>query len=156
MCAILDANLLGEVFSARPQPAAGQFFDWMQMLRCRVVVGGKVRIELERNESFRRWAGDALRDGWLRNVDDELVDEQARRLLDAGLCRSDDEHIIALAQMSGARLLFSQDEDLRADFIDNAFMSPRGRLLPLGTTRNARRSRQRILNEPDLCLQRRA
>ncbi|MYH42126.1 MAG: hypothetical protein F4017_01170 [Acidimicrobiaceae bacterium] len=35
---------------------------------------------------------------------------------DPGSCRSDDHHVIALAQISGARLLFSNDKDLHKDF----------------------------------------
>ena len=33
-----------------------------------------------------------------------------------GSCRSDDHHVIALAQISGARMLFSNDGALQQDF----------------------------------------
>ena len=151
MCAILDANLIGEVFKADPEPAAGQFFNWMYSHQCRLVVGGELRRELEQVENFVEWADDAALDGRLRVEDDQAVDELARKLNDADDCVSNDEHVIALARVSGARLLFSRDEDLREDFRNASLLQPRGKLLPLGDTRNAMRQRQMLLNAPDLC-----
>ena len=75
----------------------------------------------------------------------------AQELVDTDACQSDDQHVIALARISGARLLFSNDADLMRGFRNQHLLRPRGRLLPPGGTRNARQSRQRLFNEPDLC-----
>lgn len=151
MCAILDANLVGEVFKADPSPAAAHFYEWMLTRRCRLVVGGTLRRELEQAEAFVEWALDAALDGRLQSANDAAVDTLAQELVDADACQSDDAHVIALARISGARLLFSNDTDLMGDFRNQHLLRPRGRLLPLGGTRNARQSRQRLFNEPDLC-----
>lgn len=151
MCAILDANLVGEVFKTDPDPAAGHFRNWMFTRRCRLVVGGGLRRELEQAEAFVEWANDAVLDGRLRSEDDAAVDDLTKRLIDVSACQSDDEHVIALASVSGARLLFTRDAHLRADFQNVELLFPRGRLLPLGSSRNARQSRQRLFDEPDLC-----
>ena len=151
MCAILDANLVGEVFKPDPDPAARHFFDWMQQRRCRLVVGGKLRRELHQVEAFLDWAVDAALDGRLQSVDDGVVDTMTQSLLDNEGCQSDDEHVIALARASGSRLLFSSDSDLQVDFRNDSLLRPRGRLLPQGKTRNAQRARQRLFDEPDFC-----
>ena len=50
---------------------------------------------------------------------------------------SNDAHVIALAQVSGARLLYSNDSDLQDDFKDKSLIdSPRGRIY---TTERGRR-----------------
>ena len=151
MCAILDANLVGEVFRADPEPAAGQFFNWMYSHQCRLVIGGELRRELEQVESFVEWADDAALDGRLQVEDDQVVDELARKLSEADDCLSNDEHVIALARVSGARLLFSRDEDLRVDFRNASLLQPRGKTLPLGGNDNARKQRRSLLDAPDLC-----
>ncbi len=155
MCAILDANLLGELFKRDADPAASQFLNWMLTGRCRLAVGGKLRQELERSEAFREWAVDAALDGRLQSINDDAVELLTKQLIQSNACQSDDEHIVALASISGARLLYSNDNDLQDDFRNNSLLQPRGRLLPLGGTRKARRSRESLLNQPDLCPQHR-
>ena len=153
MCAILDANLIGDVFKADADPAARQFFDWMNSTKGRMVVGGELRRELEKVGAYLVWSQQAILTGRLQQVSDELVDFRAAEI--AGDCRSDDPHVIALAQISGARLLYSNDNDLRADFRNRSLVHPRGRLLPDGQSEGARKQRQSLLNQPDLCPQHR-
>lgn len=104
-----------------------------------------------KTQAFLVWARTAFQDGRLRRENDDAVDQLAAELVESGACVSDDPHTIALAQISGARLLYSKDEDLRRDFRNDELLKPRGRLLPLGTTENARRTRQDLLNRRDLC-----
>jgi hypothetical protein len=50
-------------------------------------------------------------------------------LSDAGELKSDDPHIIALAKVSGARLLCSKDQNLHTDFGNRVFIDkPRGNI----------------------------
>lgn len=57
------------------------------------------------------------------------VEKRAIELREIDLCVSDDEHIIALAQISGARLLYSNDGDLHKDFRNkNLIDNPRGKV----------------------------
>jgi len=65
------------------------------------------------------------------NVADSLVDDEARTLSKEACCRSNDEHVLALARLGGARLLYSRDEALREDFKDVRLLAnPRGKLYP--------------------------
>ena len=97
-----------------------------------LVVGGRLREELYRSAT----AGRAIQE-WIRTrraVDTEdlrpgEVEFETLALEAAGACRSNDEHVIALARVSGARLLCSKDQLLHQDFRNRELVSnPRGRV----------------------------
>ena len=53
MCAILDANVAGQVFGVERSAAGQAFFEWIDSGRGRLVIGGRLRRELDRNLAFR-------------------------------------------------------------------------------------------------------
>ena len=113
---------------------------------------GKLYDELAGSRSFRAWAATAIKDGRVRLFRKDEVDREAADLSRDWLGRSDDEHVIALARVSKARLLYAHDTDLRDDFRDPALISnPRGRLYPLREAMGAKRRRRALLNQSDLC-----
>ena len=58
--------------------------------------------------------------------EDRFIDDQNTL---EGQIRSDDPHVLALARVSGVRLLYTGDVDLIADFKDKAFIDrPRGKI----------------------------
>lgn len=125
MCAILDANVAHEVFG-NPNDAGKAFLEWVTAGNHRLVIGGRNRIELGERQGF---IGELIRRGNIRRFEDTKVNTITQQLLEGKACRSDDEHIIALAQVSGARLLYTNDQLLQKDFdkkelIDN----PRGKV----------------------------
>lgn len=122
MCAIVDANAAHEVFPESPvqgspvRPPAGRgFFDWICKGDGRLVVGGKLREELDKT-GLKNWMRTARQAGHIRLVDDESVDRRAGELDDEGACQSNDSHVVALAEISGARLLYTNDGKLQEDF----------------------------------------
>ena len=133
MCAIVDANAAHEVFgSSNEQPTgAGQgFFRWLSSGKGKLVVGGeKLEKELDRVPKFRMWAIQAQLSGRLINKGKDRIDQEAKKIKENSGLQSDDPHIIALAQVSGARLLFSNDKDLQDDFRNPAIINkPRGKV----------------------------
>ena len=152
MCAILDANVAGQVFGA-DRPAAGQaFFEWIDSGRGRLVVGGRLRQELDRNHAFREWRRQAVLAGRIRLLNDEAVDGRARQLEQDNACRSDDEHVVAVAQLGGARLLYSNDDALQDDFNDKALIDlPRGKVYSTRRHEDLRPEHRRLLANRDLC-----
>ena len=107
MCAIVDANVAHEVFGPRQSPAGEKFYDWINAATGRLVVGGKLLEELkEGSPTFREWASALGEAGKMRTMNEDQVNAKAERIKDK--CVSDDSHIIALAQISGARLLFTR------------------------------------------------
>ncbi|WP_419939842.1 hypothetical protein [Candidatus Palauibacter sp.] len=152
MCAIIDANAVGEVFTADRRPPAEQFFDWLETPRGRLVVGGKLREELSGNGNFEVWAKEGLLSGRVISFPDGAIQRETATVSASELCKSDDPHIIALARVSRARLLYSHDRSLHADFTNPQLVSkPRGRVYPLRESENATRRRRDLLNRTDLC-----
>ena len=60
--------------------------------------------------------------------DSAIVDAETNKLVANGNCKSDDEHIIALALVSGARILCTTDADLMDDFRDRLLLAPQGKI----------------------------
>ncbi len=143
MCAILDSDVVRQVFgtdqppaaqvSGADRPPAGKaFFNWINSGRGRLVVGGQLRRELDKNNKFREWLKQAVLSGRANKYNDDEVEDKTEELKNAGLCRSDDPHTVALAQISGARLLFTNDEDLKKDFTDKKLIdNPPGKVYTL-------------------------
>ena len=120
MCAIVDANVVGELWDNSSLAAGQGFRRWVEGPNGQLVVGGRLKQEL-RSTNAARWLQELHRAGKLTSVDDHSVNDREASLKrlpagDAGSCRSNDHHVIALAQVSGARLLFSNDKDLHQDF----------------------------------------
>ena len=156
MCAILDANSVHDVFGPSRRSAAGKdFYAHLQRGGMELVVGGKLLQELSRTSGeFRKWLREADRGGHqvrIRNVALEQVEARQAVLERTVNFRSDDPHVIALAQVSGARLLYTKDRNLREDFGNRAILNnPRGRLYPVGDGPQARRDRK-LLHGRNIC-----
>lgn len=151
MCAILDANVAGQVFGkGRPEPAV-KFVQWINAGPERLVVGGKLSTELAKTRA-REWVRQALLAGRARRVSRSKVDARAKALKKRGQYRSDDPHILALAQVSGARLLYSNDHLLQKDFKDKRLIdNPRGKVYSTRQHVKFRKSHKQLLGNRDLC-----
>ena len=149
MCAIVDANRADDVFGPNRSEAGKAFFNWLRDGRGKLVIGGKVRRELSQT-SAREWLQQLLLAGRAIDVDDGHVDALAKQV-DAQ-CHSDDPHVIALAQLSSARLLYSNDKDLHRDFRNRELISePRGRIYSTNESDDFSQHRRRLLGRNDLC-----
>jgi hypothetical protein len=59
----------------------------------------------------------------------QLVEAETKRVADMEQVRSDDPHVLALARLSGARVLYSEDGDLMDDFKDRTIVPhPKGKV----------------------------
>ena len=70
--------------------------------------------------------------------------------------QSNDAHVIALAQLSGARLLYTNDGDLQKDFRNkNLVDNPEGKVYSTEAEKNPnkefRPAHKRLLGRNDLC-----
>lgn len=139
MCAILDNDVVHQVFISDDRlktrddnrPEAGKaFFKWIDSGKGTLVVGGQLLRELARTRSFSAWMQAHIQSGrGVIRIGDEEVDAKTQMLRQANLCRSNDKHVIALAQVSGARLLYSNDGLLHDDFEDKKLIdNPQGKI----------------------------
>ena len=140
MCAIVDANVRDQVFGNAQSEAGAFFLNWLLKPNGgTLALGGKLRQELSddgRNRDFLRVYGQLRLDGRVKDIPDEQVDSETATLQARRICRSNDAHVLALARVSGARLLYSNDQALQEDFNDPQIVNdPRGRVyttLPIG------------------------
>ena len=133
MCAILDANVAHEVFGSNAgqgTEAGKKFFEWLSCGKGNLVVGEHLGKELDKVPGFRQWAYQTKLKGQpLVKISDHRVNNEIRKTERRNDLKSNDQHIIALAQVSGARLLFSNDKDLHEDFKNSDIINyPRGKI----------------------------
>ena len=125
MCAIADyANVGNAAVASDGTEAAKGFLRYVSDGGLKLLLGGsKMNDEiLGCSQAFRRWLSRALETGCVLRASDDQVDEVAKRLTDADCCESDDEHLVALARVTGARLIFTNDRALQRDC--KALLSP--------------------------------
>ena len=152
MCGIVDANVAHEVFGDDRPPAGERFFDWLASPRGQLVVGGDLLQELGRNRGFVRWLGTAIRSGRARSMPNEAVNARTEKLRQRDMCRSNDEHVLALALVSGARLLYTNDAALIADFKDREIVvNPRGKVYTTAVHNRVTATHRRLLGDRALC-----
>lgn len=107
--------------------------------RTTLVYGGKLAREYEGNKAVRRVVLTLDRSGRARKESDEKVDAETKRLERQKLCRSNDQHIIALARVGAVRLLCTHDKNsgLMADFKRKSLLdNPRGSVYTRNTQRH--------------------
>ena len=152
MCAILDNSVRSEVLGDRQSEAGAYFLDWLETGKGKLAVGGKLRHELSQSEDFQALFELLLLAGTALDIPDEKVDIASQRLKGQGLCRSNDEHVIALAQVSGARLLYTNDRDLQRDFKNGQILGGvQGRVYTTLRKKEVTRSHKDLLRRTDLC-----
>ena len=85
--------------------------------------------------------------------DDGDVNARTEELQAEAALRSDDPHVIALAQVSGSRLLYSNDRALQQDFRDKALIdNPRGSVYSTLRSKKFTRSRKdQLVARNELC-----
>jgi hypothetical protein len=153
MCAIVDASVVNDIFSSKPLEAGKEFLKWLNGGSGRLVTGGKLLKEITQPKSAQEWMKQALLSGRVEVEDEQKVIARVTKLRNEGLYKSNDPHVLALAQISGARLLYSNDGDLQQDFINRTLINhPRGKVY---TTLKGRQvfgsSHRNLLRRRDLC-----
>ena len=118
-------------------------------------MGGRLRSELSdcgRNQSFLRAYNQLRLNGRVRDITDSVVDAETETLAASQVCRSNDAHVLALARMSGARLLYTNDQALQQDFGDPQIVAnPRGRVYTTRLRSDVRPTHRNLLERADLC-----
>ena len=153
MCAIVDANVTFEVFGRKQTDAGTKFRDWLEGNHGQLVVGGKNLTELAHNRNFRRWFLEARRStGRVRQVGGAEIDVQEEELRQNATFKSNDEHVLALALASGARLLYSNDGALKDDFSNASLVRrPKGKVYTTQESGSFTPEHRELLETKNLC-----
>ena len=130
MCAIVDINVVHQGLGRERTEAGKFFFDWLLNGGILVVGGSKFESEIRRDSKFLRFVNERRQSGKVRQgIKRDEVDAEHESLINRNICKSDDEHILALAIVSGTRILFTNDRDLQEDFKTSRIISkPRGQV----------------------------
>lgn len=128
MCVIIDACVRDEFFTSTPSPAANVVRRWILERGGKVVYGGKLTKELQESPRARKELTNWLRSGRALLYPQSRVETVTASVQRMRLCVSNDAHVIALARLSGARVLFSRDRSgLHEDFKNPSLIDdPRG------------------------------
>ena len=151
MCAIIDVNVSHEVFGDSRPKAGEKFLERLNSGALRLVVSGKLLAE--RNDGkAQRWIQQGLNAGIVRRETAGTVDGREEALSREGRCLSNDIHVIALAQISGARLRYSNDMALHKDFRNKRLIDkPRGKVYSTNQRKDFTSGHARLLNDRSLC-----
>lgn len=148
MCAIVDANVAGEVFGTNRPSAGKKFFEWLRTKQGKLVVGGKLLEEL----GFRSLISNWMQAGLAVSIDPSQIKVKTEQIQKEGISRSNDAHVLALAQISGARLLYTNDQKLQGEFKNKRLIdNPRGTVYTTIRSKEFTNTHRRILNKPNLC-----
>ena len=165
MCAIVDKNILGELWDEGGNPAGIGFRKTVEDGKIPLVLGGskmKQEFRLDRPGKVTRlevWIQQLQLAGRLRKEPHSAVDAMTQKLElgegTASQIKSNDHHVIALAVVSGARLLYSNDKDLQKDFGNIQLLgSPKGRVYSTAIGDDFSKQRRNLLARIDLCTRR--
>ena len=117
MCSIVDADVVYQLVGPKQTEPGRKFRQWLDGGRGELVIGGKNTRELTHNKNFERWFLEGRRLGRrVRQIRESMIKEAEEQL--SGRIRSNDRHVLALALVSGARLLFTDDRRLTNDFVN--------------------------------------
>ena len=132
-CLIVDANVAYKTLDLESTHE-----DYKKISHClfdsyspvRMAYGGLLRAELYKSGKEQVLL-DLERAGKAKDFSSETLNNLAQTMEAEGL-RSNDAHIIALARISGARLLCSEDKQLHRDFKNRLLLSkPPGKVYSL-------------------------
>ena len=151
MCAIVDVNLSYEIFGDNRPEAGERFLERLNSGTLRLVVSRKLLAELNYGKA-KQWVQQGISAGIVQQESTGTVDEREEQLSRDGNCLSNDIHVIALAQISGARLLYSNDRALHADFGNKLLIDrPRGKVYSTNERKDFTNAHERLLNNRNLC-----
>ena len=127
MCLIIDANVATHTFSSPPHSDFEPIRNALFQGQAYMVHGGRLTEEYSRIGKVVAALAVLDRAGRAKVIRSATLSVTEEKLRASGQCASNDFHIIALAQLSGARLLCSHDQLLHHDFTNkNLLSNPRG------------------------------
>ena len=138
MCVIVDANMASSFFAKEPELLP--LWEWINGGKAVLVYGGKLTDELLKVERAARQIKTWRDAGLAHRVARDEIRSEERGI--KAQCSSDDPHVIALARVSGARLLCSSDKTLHADFKSTLISNPSGAIYQNASHTSLLRHRQ--------------
>jgi len=135
MCLIIDANRISSIVNRDEDSVP--ILEWLLEDKSQIALGGsKIRNEYSKHAGFFRYIGELEKSGKVRIAKDENVDAEEINLLQSKDLSSDDHHVIALARVTGCRLVYSSDMALHGDFKNPRILRPKGKVYQYKSHKN--------------------
>ncbi|MDE0036815.1 MAG: hypothetical protein OXU77_04525 [Gammaproteobacteria bacterium] len=116
MCVIIDADVVSSSIRQNATEAGRKFLEYVSQGKLLLVLGGHLSVELAKcGAEFRKWLALVKYHKNVLTIGDDRVDEAKGSLVKSGVFESDDPHIVALAQLSEADLIYTNDRKLQND-----------------------------------------
>jgi len=131
MCIIIDKSVIGVFLSEKAEHRRNSdpIRNWLEKGGGQIVYGGRNAEELESSARMRKYIVESGRRGRAKLIAKKSVDDDEATVAGLPELQSDDPHVLALARVSGARLLFAEDHDLEVDFRNTRIVHrPKGRV----------------------------
>ena len=150
MCVIIDADVVNSATTSTATEAGRKFLEMISNGRLRLVIGGsRLNEEYSRcNAEFKKWLSRAIRTGHAFRIADETIDVEEAQMKNLTR-KSCDTHVLALARISGTRLVFTNDRRLQADC--KSLLEPSARIYTTNDERTKFDSRKRELLDSTSC-----
>jgi hypothetical protein len=116
MCVIIDTCVSGLVLAGQPHADYAPIAKAFREHTAKVTIGGQLKRELLANGAVKRALAQMDRAGQVKVIKDALVDAETSTVAALPNMKSKDYHVVALARVSGARLLCTSDAALMKDF----------------------------------------
>lgn len=127
MLLMLDANCCAAAL--RMESEFPSFVRCLLLGKGRLSIGGtKMLEEYNRISEMSKFLIALDRAGKIERIDRSAVDKMSQDLESRKVMDSDDPHVIAVACLSGARVLCTKDRALIRDFTAGRFFQPRGKI----------------------------
>lgn len=131
MALIIDNNRRSD-FVGDVKNSAKSVAKFVATRRVSIAICRDLLRELAGDHRMAQMIAEWGRNGLLQRVDEAQYAIE-RALMDRTPHVSDDEHVLALARVSGARLLYTEDKELIEDFKNSRILSPRGKVFKMNT-----------------------
>lgn len=129
MCMIVDTSRMADLLAEPAKEDATPVRRWVDGGAGNLVYTTGDKFDQEMTDRALDWLSEREKAGRAKLILPASVQSEVRRLESLNRLRSDDAHVLALARVSGARLLYTRDKALMDDFRDPEIVPrPRGKI----------------------------
>jgi len=134
MCLIVDTSVVNELVANKTQRSK-VFLEFQSKRRIRIATCSDLQKEHKGNAAVIAFFRRIKQNNLLDEIGDSRIRVEQRAVREIG-CKSNDPHVLALARVSGARVIATDDSDLRRDVGNAKLLKPKGKVFSKANQRH--------------------
>jgi len=134
MCLIVDTSVVNELVANKTQRSK-VFFELQSKRRIRIATCSDLQKEHKGNAAVIDFFRRIKQNNLLNEIGDSRIRIEQRAVGRIGH-ESNDSHVLALARVSGARVIATDDSDLREDVGNAKLLKPKGKVFSKANQRH--------------------